>query len=576
MLEVLRVSNYAIIDSIELELGSGLTTITGETGAGKSILLGALRLILGDRATSEVVRSGAARASIEAIFRAPDEKLAGWLTAAGLSDEDGDKHVIVRREILAAGSSRNFINNRAATLVQLRELGGRLVDLHGQNEHTALVSPANQLRLLDSFGGYVKELSAYREAYARYRQVAARLEELTTVNADAERRRAFVEFQVEEIRKAEPQPGEDAALEIERKRLQNADRLQRICSTVCDMLFDGEQTESPAGTQIVTAAKALQELAQLDSSQEALAKEAEALRFAIEDLCEKVRDYADSVEADPGRLTLVDDRLDLLRSLKKKYGGTLEEVIATGESLQSELDSIVNRDAEAERVRAEYAVVRKAVVEAANALSTKRRAAAQQFEKMVQSAMRELELPKAVLRVAVANALEKGEEGEKGELRVGELLGVLSASGGDSVEVLVSLNAGEEPKPMRKVASGGEISRIMLAIKSVVAGKDEVPTLIFDEIDVGISGQAAAKVGEKLSGLAESHQVLCITHLPQIAARGDQHLVVEKRTVQGRTVAGITAVDGEPRAAALARMLSGAEVDETSRAYAEKLLERAK
>ncbi|MGI8906981.1 MAG: DNA repair protein RecN [Candidatus Sumerlaeaceae bacterium] len=575
MLEVLRISNYAIIDQIEVEFNAGLTTITGETGAGKSIMLDALRLILGDRATSDVVRTGAQRASIEAIFRAPNAEVSRWLADTGLSDDDGDSNIIVRREILAVGSSRHFINNRAATLVQLRDLGARLVDLHGQNEHTALVAPASQLRLLDCFGGYTKEIDAFLAAFREYRDIAARLAELTTVNADADRRKSFLEFQVDEIQKAELQPGEDELLDIERKRLQNADKLTQVCGTVCDLLFEGEQIDTPAAAQVTTVAKALAELAQLDPSQEPLAMEANALRFAIEDLCEKVRDYAGTVQANPQRLAVVEDRLDLLRQLKKKYGGTIGAVMATCTSLEQELESIVNRDAEAERVRVEYAASRARVIGAANALSARRATAALDFEKKVQKAMRELELPKAVLHVAITSRLEVETAREK-EQDPGALLNLLTASGADNVEFLVSLNAGEETKPMRKVASGGEISRIMLAIKSVVAGKDEVSTLIFDEIDVGISGQAAAKVGEKLTGLAASHQVLCITHLPQIAARGDRHLVVEKKTVQGRTVASITSVEGDNRAAALAQMLSGVEVDETSRKYAEKLLEKSK
>lgn len=576
MLELLRISNYAIIDQLELEVGSGLTAVTGETGAGKSILLGALRLVLGERATVEAIRTGAERATIEAVFRVPGDDLRRWLDQAGFSDGDGDEQVLVRRELLSSGSSRNYVNNRGATLAQLKEMGEWLVDLHGQNDHTALLSPVNQLRVLDSFGDYAREMVTYREAYRAYRESAARLAALAADQGDAERRRSFLEFQIEEINRAALRPGEDEALETERRRLQNAERLRNTCSTICDLLYEGESTETPASSMVASAAKALGELAQLDPTQQHLSTEADAVRFALEDLCEKVRDYAATVQLDPERLVEVDDRLQTIKALKRKYGSTIEEILATEEALAAELNTIVNHDEEKSRAQEEYCRCRDAAVTAARVLSRRRHTAASQFEKKVQQQMRDLELPSAVLQVRLVDQLQEMPQSDAliANGSSDPALETLTAQGADTIDFLASLNAGEDLKPMRKVASGGEISRIMLAIKSVLAGKDEVPTLIFDEIDVGISGKAAAKVGEKLNALAQSHQVLCITHLPQIAARGDRHLVVEKQAKEGRTCAAVREVQGEERTAALARMLSGSDADDNSLRYAEKLLER--
>lgn len=556
MLDVLRISNFAIIDQVEVELSPGLTVLTGETGAGKSIVLGAFRMLLGGRSTAQAVRSGATRANIEGLFTKVPSAAVQWLDDNGFTSDDPDDaaSLIVRRELLAEGSSRNYINGRAANVSQLRELGMMLVDMHGQNEHSRLYAPAAQLQMLDSFGAYEADLARYTDAYQAWRTAKARYDELSSDQGDAERLRDFLEFQVQEIQQAELVAGEDAELESERKRLGNAERLRVLCAGVRDRLYESD--ENPASALIGAAARMLGELATLDPSQQSLADEAEAVRFALEDLSEKVRDYEDKVVGDPQRLDEVENRLELLRGLKRKYGATLEEVIATGERLAAELHDIVNHDAALEEAERALKSAEAAARDAAQKLSKARRKAATDFQKQVQEAMRELELPKAILQVDL------------------QPLPDLSAAGLDSCEFLVSLNAGEAPRPMRKVASGGEISRIMLAIKSVLARKDQVPTLVFDEIDTGISGEAAARVGERLEKMSASHQVICITHLPQVAARGALHLVVQKSMTGDRTSTSVSPAHGEERTLALARMLSGTTVDEESRKYAEKLLAR--
>lgn len=568
MLEALRITNYAIIDQLDVEFSPALTVITGETGAGKSILLGAVRVLLGGRATTDMIRSGCNRAGIEGIFLKLSEAVSHWLNEQGFAADDHDDTdtLILRRDLLSGGSSRTFINGRAASVSQLKDLGSLLVDMHGQNDHSRLHSPAVQLQVLDSFGDYEKEINEYRFAYRDWRLVRERFDKLSTDQGDAQRRRDFLEFQVQEIAQAELKPGEDALLDAERRRLHNAERLRSICADVYDMLYEGERHENPVITQVGAASRLLQELAILDPDQEAMATEAESARFAVEDLAEKVRNFVDLVTGDPQRLDEVESRLELIRGLKRKYGSTLEAVLATFEKLSSELDDIINHDSALEEAVANLAIAKKSVTSTGDKLSVVRKRAAADFEKRVEAAMRELELPKAVLKIRLENA--------KAEIADGGDHAAFGPNGLDVCEFLVSLNAGEAPRPMRKVASGGEISRIMLAIKSVLARRDQVPTLVFDEIDTGISGEAAARVGDRLESLSASHQVICITHLPQVAARGARHLVVEKSTEKNRTQTTVRAAEGEARTLALAQMLSGANVDETSRRFAEKLLVR--
>ncbi|MBX7247240.1 MAG: DNA repair protein RecN [Candidatus Sumerlaeaceae bacterium] len=564
MLELLRIKNYAIIDDLEVELGSGLTVITGETGAGKSIVMGALKLALGERATAESIRSGEKRAFLEAVFGNVADGVQAWLAEAGLDDPDNNANVSVRREIQAGGSSRSFINGRAATLVQVRQLGEWLVDIHSQNEHTTLFESATQLRLLDSFGGHAKELNAYKQAFEKFRVASASYVSLTQNQGDSERRRSFLDFQIKEIDAAKLSPGEEEPLETERRRLMNAERLGKACAAAADLIYEGEQTESPAGGLIAAAAKLLAEVASLDPSQQGLVTQAEELRFATEDLAARVRDYAEKVAADPQRLVEVEERLQTIRDLKRKYGGSIDEVLATLGRLTAELYTIENHGAALKAAEAAVSEAQAGMLKTARALSAVRQASASKFQKLVEKEMRELELPKAVFQTGLIGGVPDSPAFK-------DSCGV---TGADEIDFLIGLNPGEPARPLRKVASGGEISRIMLAIKSILADRDETPTLIFDEIDVGISGEAAARVGEKLRRLGRSHQVLCITHLPQIAAGGNQHLVVSKKTEKGRVRVTVSTLGQKERSEALAQMLSGREINAESRKFAEKLLEQ--
>ncbi len=568
MLEYLSITNYAIIENLRLEPGVGFNTITGETGAGKSILLGALKLALGERAAAEALRRGSTRAEVEVVFRGLPEALAQRLLADGLADDSDQGSVILRREISSTGTSRAFLNGRTVPLTYLREVADALIDIHSQNEHTSLHTVATQLNLLDRFGEHECALENYANAFHQMREAKRRLGELDTNKGDAERRKDFLLFQIEEIRTAAPVPGEDDSLSDDRRRLLHAERIGTACSAVVDMLYEGEQTQSPAVASVDSARKLLEEVAELDPSQTDLAAKAGEVRFTLEDLAGQVRDYMAGIAPSPARLSEVDDRLHLLHGLKRKYGDTLAAVLETLEKLEAELHGIEFHDEEMQKCREAFVASANKALLAARELSQRRRKAAAVFEKAVMTEMADLELPRAKFVVQLDSRI--ADEGSDSNPE--SVFKALDARGCDDIDFLVSTNIGEDPKPLARVASGGEVARIMLAIKTVLAERDEIPTLVFDEIDVGISGEAAARVGEKLRLLAATHQVLCITHLPQVAARGHVHWVVEKSDAAGRTTASARQLKEKERVHALAQMLSGREPDQAALRYARELM----
>ena len=568
MLEYLSITNYAIIENLRLEPGEGFNTITGETGAGKSILLGALKLALGERAAAEALRRGSSRAEVEVVFSAIPAALVKRLSEDGLGDESDNASIILRREITASGSSRAFLNGRTVPLTYMREVADTLIDIHSQNEHTSLHTAAIQLNLLDRFGEHESAWENYATAFHKMREAKRRMVEIDTDQGDAERKKAFLLFQIEEIRTVAPADGEDGFLSDERRRLMHAERIGAACASVVDLLYEGEQAESPAVASVDSARRLLEEVAELDPTQTELAAKAGEVRFALEDLAAHVRDYLSGIAPDSARLSEVDDRLHLLHGLKRKYGDTLAAVLETLVKLEAELHGIEFHDEEMQKRREEFVSSANKAFLAATELSRHRRKAAAGFEKAVMTEMGDLELPRAKFVVRLVSRIT--DEGP--EPSPENIYKALDARGGDDIDFLVSTNAGEEPKPLAKVASGGEVARIMLAVKTVLADRDEILTLVFDEIDVGISGEAAARVGDKLRRLAASHQVLCITHLPQVAARGHVHWVVEKSDASGRTTASTRLLKEKERVHALAQMLSGREPDQAALRYARELM----
>jgi DNA repair protein RecN (Recombination protein N) len=567
----LRLENYAVIDSAAVEFASGLNLLTGETGAGKSILVDALALLLGDKASSDVIRTGADRAVLSAVFEyeggahAAIEKV---LEHNGL-DESEDGSLIVRREIAAGGKGRVFVNNQAATVAVLRQIAPHLATIHAQNESTLSFDAPARLELLDGFAGsQVEPLAA---AYEAWKAIRGRIEELEHGEQDRLRLVDLWMFQKREIEEAKLLAGEDEQLETEKRVLANAEKIYNAAMQAFDLLYEGDGSTSAS---MRAAQKQIEELARYEPRfQEALAA-LKTARISVEDVGVTVRDYAGGIHASPEHLAEVEDRLALLDRLKRKYGPALEGVIGFGAEVARKLSEIENKDEILRELRAELAKAGTEYLRAARVLSKKREDAARKLEKLVETEINDLAM-KSTFRIAMATGDQEGN---------------WSATGIDQVVYMIATNPGEPMRQLEHIASGGELSRVMLALKvSVEAGSNRVVrapspakaaslrtapqrTMVFDEIDTGIGGRAAEAVGKKLKALARANQVLCVTHLPQIATFADHHYVIEKKERNGRIRTSIRAIAGEERTEEVARMLSGAKLTDTSRKHAEQMI----
>ena len=554
MLLELRVENYAVIDSLAIEFAPGLNLLTGETGAGKSILIDALALLLGDKASAELVRHGAEKAVVSGVFDADEAAIRPVLEENGVEPEDS--HIIVKREMAASGKGRVFVNNQPATVALLRQLAPMLASIHAQNEGILAFDGPTRLALLDVYAGHhLDELAAKHQAWT---SIKRRMAELERDEQDRLRMVDLWSFQKKEIESAQLLPAEDQKLETEKRVLANAEKLYGAAMSACDALYDAE---SSVIANLGIARKHLEELARFDPKfQEALTSLLTA-RAAVEDVSGTVRDYAENIDASPERLAQVEDRLALLDRLKRKYGATVDDVIAYGDEVTRKLNELENREETVSALKKQLAASAEAYLNAARALSRKRYAAAKELQKSVEAEINQLAM-KAQFRIEVFGS----DDPEN-----------WSSTGFDSVAYLITTNPGEPLKPVEQIASGGELSRVMLALKATIeAGKKTKAaiqrTLVFDEIDTGIGGRAAEAVGKKLKGLARSNQVLCITHLPQIACFADHHYVIEKRESAGRNKTSVRLLKPEERTEEIARMLSGAKLTETSRQHAEQLL----
>ena len=562
MLLELRAENYTVIDRAEVQFGPGLNLLTGETGAGKSILIDALVLLLGGKASSDVVRHGQERATLACVFEATPGADA-VLEANGI--DSAEETILLRREITLAGKGRVFINNQPATVAVLRQLGPELASVHAQSETTSSFDGTQQRLLLDRFSG--SGLEAIRTTFAAWQSTSRRLDEMETASADRLRAADLWRFQSVEIAEAAIEgEDEDARLEAEKRILGNAERLYTAAMTAHELLYEAEQS---AETTVGSALKQVEELARFDPRFVDAAQRLAEAKASIEDVDASVRDFAEAVQASPDRLATLEDRLAALERLKRKYGPSLAQVIAFGDEAAAKLNEVENRDELLRELRETQLVQAQAYQAAAKALSDARRSAAERLQKRVEKAVGEL-----AMRARLGIKVEAHAEDAR----------TWTAHGYDAIEFLIATNAGEPLKPLDEVASGGEMSRVMLALKVTV--EDEVRgrrrkgelerSLIFDEIDVGIGGRAAEAVGQKLKALAKGQQVLCITHLPQIAAFGDRHYLIAKTETQGRTQTTIRPLNDEERREEIARMLSGATLTETSMRHAEHLLEASR
>jgi len=566
VLAELRLENYAVIDNLAVEFAAGLNLLTGETGAGKSILIDALALLLGEKASTDVIRSGAERALISAVFEVDERtgKTVGQiLEANGIDPNDEDQSIILRREIAVGGKGRVFINNQPATVGVLRQFAPYLATIHAQNESMLSFDAAARLDLLDVFAG--TQLEAVSEAFANWKSTARRIEELEHGEQDRLRLLDLWTFQEREIEDAKLHPGEDERLETEKRVLANAEKIYSAAMNAFDLLYEGSASTS---SSLRTAQKHIEELSRYEPKfKEALAA-IETARISVEDVGATLRDYAGGIQASPEHLAEVEDRLATIDRLKRKYGPTLDDVIHHGEEVGRKLSEMENKDEILAQLRGELAQAAGEYLRTARAISKKRYEAARKLEKLVEAEINDLAM-KSAFHIEVSGTDEAGN---------------WTASGFDQVVYLISTNPGEPLRRLEHIASGGELSRVMLALKaSVESGQSKKPsvarapspahrTLIFDEIDTGIGGRAAEAVGKKLKALSRANQVLCVTHLPQIATFADHHYLIEKRASADRTRTAVRLITGEERTEEVARMLSGAKLTDTSRKHAEQML----
>ena len=564
MLLELRAENYAVIDRAVATFGLGLNLLTGETGAGKSILIDALALLLGGKASPDVVRHGADKAVVGCVFELT-AGAAAILEANGI-DSDSD-HILLRREIVANGKGRVFVNNQQATVGVLRQLAPELALVHSQGETLGSFDQAQQRSLLDRFGGLNTEDVA--EAFTAWRATTGKLEELQSAEQDRLRMADLWRFQSKEIDQAALMAeDEDVQLEAEKRVLANAEKLSTAAMSAHELLYE---SETAAETTLGLALKHLEELARYDARFQEPSQQLAAAKAIVEDVDAEVRDFADNIHAAPGRLEEIEDRLAALDRLKRKYGQTLAEVIAFGAEAARQLAEVENRDALLLELRAKEAQDAAAYQAAAKRLTASRTDAAKRLEKLAEAQINDLAMSTRFnVRVTAQQSPESW-----------------TAHGWDQVDCLIATNAGEPLKPLHEIASGGEMSRVMLALKVTVEEsasggaqrkkRSVLPrTLVFDEIDIGIGGRPAEAVGRKLKTLSKGQQVLCITHLPQIAAFGDQHFLIEKTEKRGRTQTDVRRMEDSERTHEIARMLSGAKLTETSLKHAQHLLESSR
>jgi DNA repair protein RecN (Recombination protein N) len=570
MLTELRIQNFAIIDRLELRFGPGLIILTGETGAGKSIILDAVVMLIGGRADPTVIRSGAETALVEGTFhlRGPEKEAVNEiLQREDLLEEP--EYITLSREVRREGRSVARVNGRTVSVSLLRELGALLIDIHGQAEHLSLLDPRAHLGLLDRFAEVTPLLEEYRQSYRALLETRRRLNELRTLQSDADRRLELLTYAVEEIEAARLKVGEEQELRQERDRLANAEALAEYAQRALTVLDEGTPEAPSASDLLGQAVQALTGLVRLDSSQTELANLADSLEESLADLARSLRNYLEEIEFNPKRLEAVEERLALIHNLTRKYGGSIPAVLAYAADARKQLETITNMAEQIQTLQAEEAHLLEQLARLGKALSEKRKKAAEALGQGIESELDDLKM--AAARFGVDFQTRPDENG----IPFGD--GVRLAfdqNGFDRVEFLVAPNPGEGLKPLAKIASGGETSRLMLALKNVLARADQIPSLIFDEIDQGIGGRVGLTVGYKLWMLARNHQVFCVTHLPQLAAFGDQHWRVQKQVEDGRTLTHVEKLEGEARLLELAQMLG--EVGEGTLRSAHEILQAAR
>ncbi len=577
MLLELAIRNFAIIRDLRVSFDDGLQAMTGETGAGKSIIIDALGAVLGTRISSDLVRTDADSAWVEAVFdldRMPNqERITGKLDELGIEHEDAT--LILTRDIRGNGRSVARINGRTVPARDLAAIGELLVDIHGQSEHLSLLRPAEHLAMLDNYAGTTEQRREIAELVRQFRNTRDNLERIQSGERERAHQIDLLRFQVEEIADAGLSADEEESLQRERQVLANAERLRESAWQAYQLIEGDSDLDATPGTLdgLRQASAALDHLAEVDPDGAGeLAGQIRESLFLLEEWAPSIRSYAESVEADPGRLEEVEERLVLIRELQRKYGSTIPEILAFAERAQSELDELDSSEERVDQLEADLERLRGEIAVQASKLSEVRRNAAGDLEQSVEQAIADLHMGGAVFRVDFGQL--SGNDTVTIDQNGDQVDAAFDTTGIDRIEFLIAPNAGEEPRPLARIASGGETARLMLALKSILSDVDSTPTLVFDEVDVGVGGRSGQAVGEKLWGLARGHQVIVISHLPQIAAFADQHLKISKLETDGRTETRIDQIQDQERLDEIAAMLDGIPVTDASRQNAEEMIRR--
>lgn len=564
MLRELSIRNLAVIEEIHVAFHNGFHVLTGETGAGKSILIDALSLIVGGRGSADMVRYGCDKAEMEAMFDLPhNHPVWSQLERLGVQHRP-EEMLVIRRELSAQGKSSCRVNGQLVTITMLREIGEYLVNIHGQHEHQSLLRTDQHLEWLDLFGGdlLLERREQYKQVYGQLSQVRQSLRDVEDTSRQNVQMLDLYRFQIEEISSAKLKPGEDEELAEERRKLMYAGKRMDAATDAYDLLYGDKGLDA--------LSRAITKLNDIQNYDPAvlgpLVEQLQSAYYQAEDVAFQLRDYRDDIESDPERLAFVEDRLDLINGLKRKYGETIPDILAYLEQTINERDKIENRDEMLAQLKEKEEALFKQTLELARELSKLRQHASERLADAVQTELRQLQMPSARFQVSLDNKTEEGSPALRAKLH---------ANGMDDAVFMLSTNPGEPVKPLNKIASGGEMSRIMLALKSIFAEIDQIPTLIFDEVDTGVSGRAAQAIAEKLSSLSSKCQVFSITHLPQVACMSDHHFEIKKKVHNDRTSTSVTELTREMRIEELARMLGGVEVTEKTKHHAQEMLDLA-
>ena len=559
MLNELSIKNFAIIDELQVSFGEGLNVISGETGAGKSIIIGAVSLLLGDRATTEMIRTQADTATVEAFFDiAANKPLQDKIAEMGFAAGD---ELVIRRVISHTGKNKAFINGQMATLVNLAAVSELLINICGQHEHQVILNAENHIDILDEFGGCLPARAAYEEIYNQYQQIRTQIEKLKNLRHSREEKTDLFKFQLKEIQDINPQPAEDTALADEKKVLVNFQKLSGWANLAYDLLY-GEKDS--AIVKLKEVQNQVKEIKKIDANLKLADTDIESSFITLQEAALTLRDYGKNLFFDSERLAVIDERLELLNRLKRKHGGSLEGVLRRKQEIEEDLKKVFSVEEELEKLGKEEEKIKDDLRQNALKLSQIRKQAAKKLQEAVDKEIHALNMPHASFQVNFKKcAADKTAES-------------FEQTGGDEIEFYLVANKGEESKPLNKIASGGELSRIILALKNVLSRTGSVASIVFDEVDNGIGGAVAEIVGRKLKEVSANHQVICITHLPQIACFGDKHMYVSKKVMKGRTITSVEELDDEQKIEEISRMLGGVNVTKATREHAREMINGSK